>query len=143
MTRREELPVTVERFNRSSIGNHHAWLGFTVTHVQPGRVEAALVIRADQLNPGGGLHGGVTTAFADSLCGYGTHTVLPDGAEGFTTVNLSSQFLGRAGSGERLSGIATLTQGGRRVQTWDVVVSTEKRMVAVVRVTQLLRYRKT
>jgi acyl-coenzyme A thioesterase PaaI-like protein len=84
----------------------------------------------------------VTTAFADSPWGYGTHTVPPVGEEGFTTVNLSWRFLGRAGSGERLTGIGTLTQGGRRVQTWDVVVSTEKRTVAVLRVTQL-RCRKT
>jgi hypothetical protein len=54
MTRRADLPVTVERFNRSSIEDHHSWLGFAVTHTQPGRVEAALVIRVDELNLGGG-----------------------------------------------------------------------------------------
>jgi F420H(2)-dependent quinone reductase len=45
MTLRADLPVTVEGLNRSSIEGHHAWFEFAVTHTQPRRVEAALVVR--------------------------------------------------------------------------------------------------
>lgn len=131
---------TPQGLNDASVGNHHEWLGFDVTHVEPGRVTARLAIRPDHLNPMGGLHGGVTASLADSLCGYGVHTQLPEGAAGFATIGLSANYLGRAGVGDDLEGTATLVHGGRTLQTWDVTVTSGGRPVAVVRVTQLITY---
>lgn len=111
-----------------------------MTPVAPRRVNAERVVRSDHLKPGGGLHGGLVTAFADSLCGCGTVTALPESNAGFTTILLSSQLLGRTRDGERLGATATLTQGGRQIQAWDVVLSPAKRTVGFVRVTRRLRY---
>lgn len=131
---------TPQSLNDASVGNHHEWLGFDVTHVEPGRVTAGLDIRPDHLNPMGGLHGGVTASLADSLCGYGVLTQLPDGAVGFATIGLSANYLGRARLSDRLEATATLIHGGRTFQTWDVTVTSGERPVAVVRVTQLITY---
>lgn len=142
VTRPTDSPITVEGFNAASDGNHHGWLGFSVTEIDTGLVVATMPVRADQLNPGAGLHGGVSASFADSLCGYGTFTCLPDGAEGFTTVSLNSNYLGQAVLDDTLTGTARLIKGGRQLQVWDVTVAntaTDK-PVAEVRITQLLRY---
>ena len=64
----------------------------------------------------------------------------PDGADGFTTISLTAHYLRRATEGETLTGVATLIQGGRQLQTWDVAIATNGRIVAQVRLTQLLRY---
>ncbi len=140
MTQPSNATITVERLNQASKGNHHEWLGFTVTAVEPGYIKARLLVRPDHLNPGATLHGGVTVSVADSLCGYGAFTALADGADGFTTINLTAHYLRRATEGETLTGVATLIQGGRQLQTWDVAIATNGRIVAQVRLTQLLRY---
>jgi len=77
VTRPADKPINVERFNDAGDGNHHGWLGFTVTEIDTGLVVAERTVRGDQLNPGAGLHGGVSASFADSLSGYGTFTCLP------------------------------------------------------------------
>lgn len=143
VTRPADKEISVERFNDASHGNHHGWLGFDVTAVDTGLVVATMVVRADHLNPGAGLHGGVSASFADSLCGYGSFTCLPDGAEGFTTVSLNSNYLGKAALDDTLTGTARLIKGGRQLQVWDVTIintTSEAKPVAEVRITQLLRY---
>lgn len=144
VTRPADKPITVERFNDAGDGNHHGWLGFTVTEIDTGLVVAEMTVRGDQLNPGAGLHGGVSASFADSLCGYGTFTCLPDGAEGFTTVSLNSNYLGKAALDDTLTGTARLIKGGRQLQVWDVTITNatgdNHKPVAEVRITQLLRY---
>jgi 1,4-dihydroxy-2-naphthoyl-CoA hydrolase len=135
-------PVTPERFHEAGIGNHHGWLGFEVVAVEHGRVEATMTIRSDHLNPGGAIHGGVTASFGDTLAAYGLFASLPPGAEGFTTVNLAAQYLGRARLGDTVIGVGTLIQGGRQMQTWDICITNGDIVVGLVRVTQLLRYPK-
>ena len=137
-----DKPITPERFNEASEGNHHGWLGFDVSHVAEGTITATLTVRPDHLNPGQGLHGGVAASFADSLCGYGVFTALPNDAEGFTTVELSANYLGKAADGDQLTGHAVLRRGGRQVQVWDVEITSEDRLVAIARLTQLIRYPK-
>ncbi len=44
--------------------------------------------------PNGYLHAAKIVALADTSCGYGTFVSLPEGAEGFTTVELKSNLLG-------------------------------------------------
>jgi 1,4-dihydroxy-2-naphthoyl-CoA hydrolase len=138
-------PASIERFNAAGEGNHHGWLGLVVTAVEHGRIEADMLITPQHLNPGGGIHGGVTASFADTMAAYGLFASLPPGAEGFTTVNLSAQYLGRALLGDTVHGVGTLAQGGRQMQTWDVTVTNSTNngtLVGLVRVTQLLRYPK-
>lgn len=131
--------LTPELLNALNAGNVHEWLGFEVTDVEPGRVVATLVVRPDHLNPMAGLHGGVTAAFADSLCGYGTLSTQGDPLTArFATLGLTANYLGPAATGDVLVGTATMVHATRRLQTWDVTMSCGDRAVAAVRVTQMV-----
>lgn len=141
-TFRETQPPPPEFFEANGVKNQNGWLGFEVTKCDYGDLAAHMVVRADHLNPMGGLHGGVSASFADSLAGYGAVTSRPADCIGFATVNLQVSYLGAALEGETLSAVATLTRGGRQVQVWDIVVTCGERQVVDARVTQLLRYPK-
>ena len=80
-------------------------------------------------------------ALADTACGYGAASNLPDGAVGFTTIELKSNFLGTVREG----GIACtgrLVHGGRTTQVWDAEVTAEATgaVIAMFRCTQMVLY---
>jgi uncharacterized protein (TIGR00369 family) len=52
-------------------------LGAELTRVAPGEVDITLAFRADLVQQHGFLHAGVTTAIADSACGYAALTMMP------------------------------------------------------------------
>jgi 1,4-dihydroxy-2-naphthoyl-CoA hydrolase len=64
---------------------------------------------------------------------------LPEGAAGFTTVELKANFLGTALSGG-VSCEARLLHGGRTTQVWDAEVKSETtgKIIALFRCTQML-----
>jgi uncharacterized protein (TIGR00369 family) len=55
-------------------------LGASITRVAPGEVDIELPFRADLVQQHGYLHAGVTTAVADSACGYAALTLMADDA---------------------------------------------------------------
>ncbi len=89
--------------------------------------------------PNGYLHGGAVVALADTACGYGCVASLPEGATGFTTIELKTNFLGTVREGPVVAE-ATLTHAGRTTQVWDALVIDEERgrTIAAFRCTQLL-----
>lgn len=95
------------------------------------------------LVPGAGLlHAAAVVALADTACGYGCRAALPDGAIGFTTIELTSNHLGAARPGQQLTVIATPAHLGRSTQVWDATVTTDTapRPIALFRCTQLVLY---
>lgn len=95
-------------------------------------------VRPDLFAPNGFLHGGAIVTLADTACGYGTQLSLPEGATGFTTIGLTSSFLGAVREGV-LACEAIRVHGGRTTQVWDATVAgPEGRTIALVRVTQLI-----
>ncbi|MGI9301780.1 MAG: PaaI family thioesterase, partial [Gammaproteobacteria bacterium] len=73
--------------------------------------------------------------------GFGALTSLPEGASGFTTLELKSNFLGTAVEGV-VTCEARLSHGGRSTQVWDAVVSDRDsgRTLALFRCTQMILY---
>jgi len=112
-------------------------LGLTITAHEPGRLEAALDIRPELLAPNGYLHAATVVGLADTACGLATRALLPDGAAGFTTIELKSNFLGTARDG-RISTVATNVHAGWTTQVWDAVVSNAGtgKSIALFRCTQ-------
>ncbi len=80
-------------------------------------------------------------AIADTTCGYGTFTDLPEGAQSFTTIELKSNFLGTVREGTIVC-VATCVHGGRTTQIWDAQVTDESsgKTIALFRCTQLIIY---
>jgi uncharacterized protein (TIGR00369 family) len=104
-------------------------------------VEGRLPVREDLLAPNGYLHAAAVIALADTACGYGCIASLPEGASGFTTIELKTNFLGTATEGV-LRCDAALVHGGRTTQIWDATVTNEEsgKRLALFRCTQLLLY---
>ena len=103
-------------------GTFPGLLGLVVDTHEPGRLTSHLDIRSELLAPNGYLHAGTVVTLADTSCGLPTRALLPDGAVGFTTIELKSNHLGTAREG-RLACEATNVHAGRTTQVWDAVVS--------------------
>jgi uncharacterized protein (TIGR00369 family) len=132
---------TVDAFNAAGVGCLPGHLGLVVTAVGERELRLELAVRPALMAPNGFLHAGSIVTLADTACGYGCTANLPDGAEGFTTLELKSNHLGTARDGV-LDCVAPLAHGGRTTQVWDAVVTHRDsgRTLAVFRCTQLLLY---
>ena len=117
--------------------------GIEPVEIEHGRVVLRLDVRPDFLAPNGFIHGGTVVTLADTCCGFGSLASLPEGATGFTTVELKTNFLRTAGAGAALRCEATLAHGGRTTQVWDATVTREDdgKALALFRATQYLLQR--
>ncbi|WP_370721818.1 PaaI family thioesterase [Fibrella aquatica] len=89
------------------------WLGGTLVQIEEGRTVIRYVVRDDMVNPMQVLHGGAASAILDDLCGL---TVFALGREyGYTSVNLTVDFLNAARLGEILTAEATIVRAGRNI----------------------------
>jgi uncharacterized protein (TIGR00369 family) len=114
-------------------------LGIEFEQAGDGLVRARLALEEKHMAPNGYLHAGTVVGFADSACGYGCILNLPDGATGFTTVELKTNFLRTAQPGVTIVAEARLVHGGRTTQLWDATVSDpDGRPLALFRATQLM-----
>jgi 1,4-dihydroxy-2-naphthoyl-CoA hydrolase len=112
-------------------------LGIQLDEVSADQVVASLEIRDELLAPTGYLHAATLVGIADSACGYGTLAGLPDGARGFTTLELKANFLATAVRGV-LRCEAHRAHGGASTHVWDAEVSSDERVLALFRCTQLI-----
>jgi len=102
----------------------------------------SLQVEKRHLAPNGFLHAASVVALADTAAGYGCIAHLPEGASGFTTIELKSNFLGTALEG-RIVTHATLVHGGRTTQVWDATVTGPNgRTIALFRCTQMVLWTK-
>lgn len=128
-----------EFFRSFGAGRLPALLGVQIVSVAPGLVESRLEVRPEVLAPNGFLHAGTVIGLADTSCGYGCLANLPQGASGFTTIELKSNFLGTAREGA-IACRATPMHLGRTTHVWDAVVTVEgtDRTIALFRCTQMV-----
>jgi 1,4-dihydroxy-2-naphthoyl-CoA hydrolase len=110
---------------------------FDMPH-EDGVLRGRLAIEEKHMAPNGYLHAGTVVGFADSVSGYGCMLTLPDGALGFTTIELKTNFLGSARDGT-IACEARMVHGGRTTQLWDATVTDEGgKTLALFRCTQLV-----
>ena len=115
-------------------------LGIEVDGIEDGHSSMHLDLGDHHMAPNGYLHAGTVVTLADSACGYGCIMSLPEGATGFTTVELKSNFLATALRGT-LYAEANRVHAGRTTQVWDATVTNEQgKTIALFRCTQLLLY---
>ena len=135
----DEDPVS--QLERLSAGRLPGLLGVEILSAGPGELRSRLRLRPDHLAGNGYLHAGSVVTLADTSAGYGCQVSLPEGATGFTTAELKSNFLATATDGA-LACRAWLVHGGRTTQVWDAEVTHEEtgRTLALFRCTQVLLY---
>ena len=128
-----------EEFNQIGAGRFPGWLGIEIRVVSAGRIEARLSVEDHHLAPNGYLHAATVVGLADTACGYGSRSNLPEGASGFTTIELKANFMGTAVEGE-LACTARLVHGGRTTQVWDADVTdaVTGKQLAAFRCTQMI-----
>ncbi|GAC1544851.1 MAG: PaaI family thioesterase [Acidimicrobiales bacterium] len=131
--------LTPEHFATIGEGKLPGLLGLEVLEVSRGRVVSRLDVGPHHHAPNGFLHAATIVALADTSCGYGCRTCLPEGASGFTTIELKSNFIGTVLDGG-IRCVAELLHGGRTTQLWDarVTVEADDRLLALFRCTQLV-----
>jgi len=124
-----------------SFGNGYlpGLVGVEIVTVSPEAVESRMAVRREVMAPNGFLHAASVVALADTSCGYGCVAALPEGAKGFTTIELKSNFLGTAREGF-IRCRATPVHLGRTTQVWDAVVTNEASgaKIALFRCTQMV-----
>jgi 1,4-dihydroxy-2-naphthoyl-CoA hydrolase len=134
------VKLNLAAFTALGEGRFPGLLGIEVDRVEEGKVQMRLPLREELLAPNGYLHAATVVGLADSACGYGCIASLPEGATGFTTIELKVNFLGTALEGT-LSCESNLVHGGRTTQVWDATVMNEvDKKLALFRCTQLLLY---
>lgn len=126
-------------FNVRSQGFLPGLLGIRVLEIGQGRVLAALEIRQELFAPNGFLHAGTVVTLADTACGYGCIAHLPQGAKGFTTIELKSNHLGTALEGT-IEAEVTAAHLGRSTHVWDATVrrKADGKAIALFRCTQMI-----
>lgn len=135
------VPPDADGLNRFSVGYLPGLIGMEILEAAHGRVRSRLTVRRDLLAGNGYLNAATVVAVADTSCGYGVLTSLPDGARGFTTIELKANYLGTVREGG-VACEATLAHGGRTTQVWDARIAEEAsgRVIALFRCTQMLLY---
>ncbi|HSJ85762.1 MAG TPA: PaaI family thioesterase [Anaerolineales bacterium] len=133
--------ITIDQLNARGEGYLPGMIGIEFLAIESGRLTSRLSVRPELLAPNGYLHAAAVIALADTACGYGTFTDLPDGAQNFTTIELKSNFLGTARQGV-IACVATRVHSGRTTQIWDAQVTDEAsgKTIALFRCTQLILY---
>ena len=119
------------------------YLGIDITRVEGSEVHAELPVRPELMAPNGFLHAGSIVTLADTCAGYGCLANLPEGAVGFTTIELKSNHLGTARDGS-IACVARAVHLGRTTQVWDAVVTHKDsgKTIALFRCTQMVLYGK-
>ncbi len=135
--------ITLEQLNRRGIGFLPGYLGIVITKVGSGELCAELAITPQLIAPNGYLHAGTIVTLADTASGYGCVANLPEGATGFTTIELKTNFLGTAREGT-IECVATAEHMGRNTQVWDAIVTHREtgKTIAMFRCTQMVLYAK-
>jgi 1,4-dihydroxy-2-naphthoyl-CoA hydrolase len=138
----EDMPrASLEQLNARGAGRLPGYLGIEMIALEPGKLTSRLVIRPEHMAPNGYLHAATAVALADTTCGYGAIANIPQGGQGFTTIELKSNFIGTARSGTLICE-ARLVHGGKTTQVWDAEVKDEatERVITLFRCTQMILY---
>lgn len=119
-------------------------LGIEWIETRHGLVRGRLDVKHHHMAPNGFLHAASVIALADSACGVGAALSRPEGAVGFTTIELKSNFLGTVREGGAIACEGRMAHGGRTTQVWDAEVKDEAtgKTIALFRCTQMMLYPK-
>ncbi|HJQ28453.1 MAG TPA: PaaI family thioesterase [Rubrobacter sp.] len=134
------MPI-LDELNKRGIETLPGLIGIEIVEAEEGRLTSRLELRDELMAPNGYLHAATVVALADTSCGYGTFVNLSEGAQGFTTIELKSNFVGTKREGV-IECEARLVHGGRTTQVWDATVTDEAsgKPIALFRCTQMILY---
>jgi 1,4-dihydroxy-2-naphthoyl-CoA hydrolase len=135
--------LTADQFNERGADKLPGHLGILIQSVSPSEIRAEMPIESFHMAPNTFLHAGGIVTLADTCAGYGCIVNLPEGASGFTTVELKSNHLGTAREGT-IDCVSKPQHIGRTTQVWDSIVTHREtgKTIALFRCTQMVLYPK-
>lgn len=138
------IPKTLEEWNKFGQEYLPGHMGIEIISILPNELTARMEVQKKICAPNGFLHAASVVALADSTCGYATVNNLPEGASGFTTIELKTNFIGTTLEGDVIC-VARLIHKGRTTQVWDADVIADKtgKKIALFRCTQMILWPKT
>ena len=138
-----KIPENIREWNRFGGKYLPGLLGLEILSVEPDCLQARMEVREDLCAPNGFLHAASLVALADTACGYATINNLPDGADGFTTIELKTNFIGTTLEGI-VHCVARSEHKGRTTQVWDAELSAtaSNKTIALFRCTQMILWPK-
>lgn len=132
------MKLTLAQLQEMGSSGFPGLLGIDFYEAGDGFVRARLELHEKHQAPNGYLHAGVVVGLADSAAGYGCILSLPEGATGFTTIELKTNFL-RSAWDRTIECEAQRLHAGRTTHVWDATVTDpEGRTMALFRATQLI-----
>ncbi len=136
-------PENVDGWNNLGKDCLPGLFGIEVLSVAPDELRAGMKVTKQLCAPNGFLHAASVVALADTACGYATVNNLPAGAQGFTTIELKTNFIGTALKDD-VRCVARLVHKGRSTQVWDAEVSSDEtgKKIAIFRCTQMILWPK-
>ena len=111
----------IEQLNELGDKNLPGLIGARVIELGEGYLVSELEVREEIMAPNGFLHAGAVVSLADTACGYACVRALPEGAMGFTTIELKSNFVGTTRDG-KIRAIAKIIHSGKTTQVWEAKV---------------------
>ena len=135
--------TTREQLNSYGAAYLPGHVGVEILTLSKGLVESRMAVAKHVMAPNGYLHAASVVALADTSCGYGCRASLPEGATGFTTIELKANFLGTAREGA-IRCRAMPVHRGRTTHVWDASVTVESSgaRIALFRCTQMILWPK-
>lgn len=112
-------------------------LGIEITAIDQEEIRGRLAVDHRHLHPGGYLHGGAWTAFADTIAAWGTMRNLT-AEQGFTTVELKVNVFAAARDGDVIEAVGVPLHRGARTQVWEVRMHKGERLAANFVCTQIV-----
>ena len=119
------IPENVDGWNKIGKNCLPGLFGIEVLSVAPDELKARMKVTKQLCAPNGFLHAASVVALADTACGYATVSNLPAEAQGFTTIELKTNFIGTTLKGD-VKCVARLVHKGRTTQVWDAEVSSDE-----------------
>jgi uncharacterized protein (TIGR00369 family) len=112
-------------------------LGIEIVRIDDDRITGRMAVDRRHLHPGGYVHGGAWTAFADTIAAWGTMRHL-DPESGFTTVEMKTNVFAAGRDGDVLEAIGEPLHVGRRTQVWEVRMTNGEKLAANFVCTQIV-----
>ncbi|MGB3430446.1 PaaI family thioesterase [Achromobacter sp.] len=129
---------TIDRLFQRQQGTLPDTFGVRPLSIEEGRMSMEMTVAPWMMAANGYLHAASQVMLADTCAGYATLAHLPEGAKGFTTLELKSNFLGTAKEGV-LTVEAVAEHMGRTTQIWSAtVVDASGRKLSLFRCSQII-----
>jgi uncharacterized protein (TIGR00369 family) len=129
--------ITPELSRKNLSGTFPGDLGIEIVTIGDDSIAGRMPVDRRHLHPGGFVHGGAWTAFADTIAAWGTMRNLASGS-GFTTVEMKTNVFAAARDGDVLEAVGEPLHIGRRTQVWEVRMTNAGRLAANFVCTQIV-----